>query len=997
MIGRFTMKENGMTVWKRSVCATLLLTLVGAFGSLLHAAEYHAVVVQANMQVLNARMPDRSYRFLGSNEPGHLFLLQQPIAIKLAIAKEKDSGEVRQFAVEIQGIGTRTPGRVIDAVPSYLGASNREPLIELVGEAVAHPITVTFGGQPEAQVEVQNLQVPQRYGTFALILTRPGFRQFLGTVARVPDPAPGGDVENTPLFGDGQFFNRPEWYEARAQVYARLGIHGFRGEANWSESDNGEYDLSRYDKLYGAMAAHGIKELVCLGGHSRNRLPFGEPTPAADYTGSPYGGHADWLVDPTLYPKFGDFVTTFCQRYWKGGKGGIYALENYNEPWEGGGISGWARDCLQYRVIQKTIAQAAWKVDRKIPLAAASSIMNTEDKFYSAGDREMDQYIDIFTDHYVSPPMCYGPMVAKAHGKISMESETWMGDAEYKLPQLAAQFMASGQLHIAPWQPAEVFDTVPGQDDPYFIPGPVATATAAFNHFATGKPFEKMAFLSHLPWVFQFGKDDDADAVLVVFGQLSPLGVNDPKARLWSQVDEAKGGTLTIDNHDGLLQFFDLAGNPVYLNQATITLPMTVVPTYLKCSQGPGAAVQRLASARIQGKPPVEIIPHDLASAVDAPAARLVVDVHNCLNSPISGKLSVTAPSGIAFKANDQAVQLSAGETKSMLFEIASAKPDQANAYPLAYRFSSEAGNAEYRQTMNVTAVLKRTINVDGNLQDWQGVPGVLVASRQQALDIGELARRPWTDMKEQKPEASFGEVKMAWDDQNIYLAARVHHAAAQKDKLRLERRIDDSYFHSAADDVLPYYQEFLAKHPGHSFSEVPYVYARPPEPALACRGDRVQFAFDTTPGFHDMVADDDRVPYGFHAVPDSDYEYSAYLCADGKGEVWRLLAPGVPRVHDFPRQPRGSRSTGVVAGAKLVVRDDDDIRTYEMAIPKSELKDLHLQSGSSFAFTFRLGFAKGGNIDFGADKAATKINGLTLHPYWEPKPSCRVRWTLTD
>ena len=32
---------------------------------------------------------------------------------------------------------------------------------------------------------------------------------------------------------------------------------------------------------------------------------------------------------------------------------------------------------------------------------------------------------------------------------------------------------------------------------------------------------------------------------------------------------------------------------------------------------------------------------------------------------------------------------------------------------------------------------------------------------------------------------------------------------------------------------------------------------------------------------------------------------------------------------------------------------------------------------------------------DFGNDKAATKKNGLTLHPYWERASNCGVRWRL--
>ena len=32
-----------------------------------------------------------------------------------------------------------------------------------------------------------------------------------------------------------------------------------------------------------------------------------------------------------------------------------------------------------------------------------------------------------------------------------------------------------------------------------------------------------------------------------------------------------------------------------------------------------------------------------------------------------------------------------------------------------------------------------------------------------------------------------------------------------------------------------------------------------------------------------------------------------------------------------------------------------------------------------------------------GEDKSATKINGLTMHRYWERKPSCSVHWMLAE
>lgn len=148
--------------------------------------------------------------------------------------------------------------------------------------------------------------------------------------------------------------------------------------------------------------------------------------------------------------------------------------------------------------------------------------------------------------------------------------------------------------------------------------------------------------------------------------------------------------------------------------------------------------------------------------------------------------------------------------------------------------------------------------------------------------------------------------------------------------------------------------------------------------------------------GWHDLVPAAD-VPFGYHASPDTDYEYALYLCEDGKGELWRMLAPGVPRIHDFPRQPKGEVTTGTVEGAKHVVRQDGKVRIYELSLPREAIPDLELRAGAEFGFTFMIGNNEGPNVFYGADKAVTKTNGLTLHPYWWSSPSCGVRWTLAE
>jgi hypothetical protein len=217
--------------------------------------------------------------------------------------------------------------------------------------------------------------------------------------------------------------------------------------------------------------------------------------------------------------------------------------------------------------------------------------------------------------------------------------------------------------------------------------------------------------------------------------------------------------------------------------------------------------------------------------------------------------------------------------------------------------------------------------------------------------------------------------------------------------------RDENRYFHSADDDQVEPYKSFLAKWPGKSFAEVPYVYRCSPEtpapesglPRIPFRRDRLQIGLDVTDDWHDLKRDTDRVPYGFHAVPDTDYEYSLYPTGNGQSELWRQLAPGVPRIHDWPRQPHGPVTTGHVPGARNLVIRTGNTYIYEMAIPRTELRTFDLKAGVTFGLAFKIGNSDGPSVVYGLDKAVCKTNGLTLHPYWERSPSCGVRWTLVE
>ncbi len=991
------------------------------------ADDYHAIAHPQNMERFNCAMPDASYVMAGSSSPMFVFYIDEAVDLTFAFTRGEDRGEVKAFSLEIQEITQRVPEQ---SDPTLAGVADfgAPELMRVEGQPVRHPLTVTFGDQEVARFEVKRVPVPARFGTFAIILVRTDGaeaprRQFLGTVARVPHDNPAATVANTWILGEGSFISGDEQtMDIRAAAYERMGIRGQRNEVStteqWTPEEKaagkadpqgvGPYDWSRLDVLFAAATKHKVGIMATLGGMNGDWWPFRvEPTPAANWHEKSfgYGGTGDWVIDPVYYPRYGRWITAFCQRYWKDGQSGLWGLENYNEPWEGGGISGWARDMLQYRELQKVIADSARKVSDKITIFAASSVMNTEDKFYSDGSDEMSKYVDTFTDHYVKPPMCYGPLVAQSRGKVSMETESWMANSEYRLPLAVLTFLASGQTRINPWHPRDLFDTMPGGSA---MPTPVVVATATLNALTSGKQFEKVVFRDHLPWLFQFGKDPDPNGLVVLYGQLISFGCRKPQEavaeRPWAQLEASDGGTIVIDNADGQLSFLDIAGNPVYVGEKTVTLPMGFIPTYIRSATGPGAIAARIRTARIEGKRPVEILPEDFQTPVDAVGAVLKVKVHNGLNRAIQGTLAVKAPDGIQLQAATQPVELAPGETRALAFPLATGRASPANAYPFEFRFEGPAGRAEYQEVLNAAIAVKAKITVDGSLDDWSAIPGILVAAKSETLDPTEAARRPWLDTRAKQPDGTFAEVKLAWDDDFLFVSARVNDPTPQMGKTRGETRNDDDFFHSAKSDHEAPYKEFLdtrkiggktLRELGYSFGQVPFVYKKGVDSAWD--GDCLQFAFDVTDDWHDLKPNTDRVPAGFTAWPDSDYEYSAYRCTDGKGELWRLLAPGVPRIHDYPRQPKGPVTTGAVKNARHVVKVEGSVRIYELAVPKTEIAALKLQKGTTFGFVFKVGNDQGPSLFSGDKKAVCKLNGLTLHPYWVTSPTCGVRWTLVE
>ncbi len=1009
----------------------------------------------ANLKTMGCGKPDTRYMFVRSSRPGNVFYPGEAVDLTVKVTRGNDP--LKSISLGVIEIATRQ-NRYLEGWSTMTAPA----AVEVVGRVGKRdvPVTVADRKGATAEIAVKNLPVPAKYGTYAVTIAPNGRApQFLCTLLRAHRPKQGFDVD-APVFGEGQFLTHddqdPEKIRQRALTLGRLGIKGVRIELGWSQSQAGEFQWKRYDALMGGLAEAKVKALVTMGGHPSWTMPFGRPTPAC------IPAKPDHSCLPKHYDRFEQWIRAFCSRYWVNGQGALWAIEHWNEPWEGISISGWESDSNHYRELMKRIARGARSVDRRIKTAAACSIMNTEDKFLVGEDREeLIKLVDLFTDHYVPPRTSYGPMVAGYWGKESTDTETWIAATEVLLPQIVCQFLACGQDRMTPWHPEMIYFSVPGAPMKYQMPNPVALASNVFNAFVTGRKFQRLMFLEHLPWAFQFGAG--RDAVVVLFGKLYAPHGGDIRDVLWWQLQLADGGTIAIDNADGALEFHDIAGNREFQGQKAVTLPMNYLSHYIRCPRGGAELIEkRLRAARIEGVRPVEIIARDFVTPVDAPGATARVTLHNLLNRPIEGSLKVTPPKGIRLKTSTAKAELSAGQSLELRFDVEQAKPDPTNAYLFSYDFVSDAGRAGWKESLHALAARRHTKKIDGRLDDWRDDIGVLVDAKLQKVDPTERAWMPFLKARDARPDGSFAEVKLAWDDRFLYLAASVNDPTDYAGHQRLQhgKWEEDQYFRSAADDRVcerlrpfekfvtadmrrkevaekleadpkwPEYRRLLAndadanaavqtgaarayiesrrRDPNASFADARHVYKKVPWTEFPWSGDTFQFSLDLIDGyFFNMKPDTDRVPYGFHAMPDADYEYAAYACTDGGTELWRILAPGVPRGHHYPRQPRAKYDQGPVAGGKLAVRRDGKTTVYEVALPWAEMKldsvpwksletePWRPEPGQTFGFLFRANNNEGPALAFGADKSATKTNGLSLHPYWQANPSCTVRWAL--
>ncbi len=973
---------------------------------------------------------DYTAQFLASSAPGNILWPGEQASFTFQVVNATQQPLVVHGKVDLIAYGTRgRPGDIWVPEVFRIAACGSEPV----------SVDLKAGG-------FQNLTVspktPERYGAYALVLDLgERGRRFVTSFVRTFKPTPGKvvypqlalDVIYIPVLTRlGAFPNR-------------IGI-GYKPTTDqdfeqWFAEQGAKLDAYRRANLPITLEIGG-------GAYNVPEQPLGRPRPWLDDKGVMMDTKFDLAWLPSYDDDFRKFVKLFVSRYgWpKGPINGIKLWnEPWEGISISGWGADMPRYREIFRALCEATDEARREAGVQVLIGGCDSSSNTFDKLFGDGNDEFLKYLDFCSIHYqgMSPPSTIKAWVNRQspNGRVRIwDTESWVANVDDRVAAVIATNLSTGHDravgiyhgNICTDQYSTGVDILGDDGHRKHVDvvqtWPVAASVGAANHFLGERRFREMLFRNGLPWVMVFdglpgsdGKPNPEDGTVVVVGDIGEeFGADnvmfrtargfremahkaqlrkeiaalpadaDPKRRAELEAalraeEPLSGGTMALKSGGGRLGLYDFYGNAVPAEHGEIVVPLDHRGFFLRGNGQKGsfaALLEALRASRVEGIEPLATVCHDMTAPIaDKPSLHL--SLTNVLNRPVSGRLQVRlgdlklqAPGTLNFKAN---------ETEEVVARVVGGEAVASNTYHLALAFDAgRDGRVEHEEDLHVNLIARRTIQVDGQLDDWEGVlPQVITAPDTSAPTLTEAAWFPFKSFGS-AVNKGFATGYLACDDRFFYFAARIADDTPDEGMVRFETRDDDEYF---------YPEKSYAKKDGGLDELIwpagvrRYSYRKDPElPAGNFPNhDNVQIAFNVLPAEAKpwYPCPPGTMP-GYTGYYDTDYEYALNPVAPRYGggvEVWRLRCPGMPHKHFYPRQGK-SPYDGPVRDAKLVVRRDGNERIVEAAIPWSEIPAVkqRVDAGLTIKFSFRVNDnAGGGCMELSRGRSVAKRNGSFL------------------
>ena len=833
-------------------------------------------------------------------------------------------------------------------------------------------------------------QIGNAFGGYAVILELgERGRAFGCTCVRVPAPEPGRERLPTYAMDLGwphemspQVFN----------VFKRLGVKGARVEGGYNTIGDAHIDWAMANDIT-------LMLTVGCGNTPAEQQPLGRGRPWLKPDNTCIEGIKEdlaWL--PSFDPEFKRYLKDVISKHgWP--KGPVNAVELWNEPWEGVSISGWGADIPRFRELYQVMAEAVIEARKeagvKVLIGGACSSANTRDKLFCDGKDTFLPWLDFVSIHY--QPLAADPVLEPSwmnrkgeYGRVRVwDTESWVANSDDRVAAVIASMRAMGQDRTAGIYAGNVFTSekhrIGGKEYAVAQVWSPGASVAACQHFIGQREFKEILFKNGLPWVFVFdglrqrvgderaGPANPEDGTVVITGDLSAS--YDKNRTLFRSVALAPNARLELPDEGGKFILYDFYANSLAPQSGNIIIPLNNLGYFLRTDGSRGSfarLLKAIAKAKIIGVDPVEIVASDLTAPIsDKPKLKLrITDV---LDRPVKGKLTVKID-GLAVEPREQTLSLGGQESREVFVAVLGGQAAPDNNYRLMATFDgAEGGTVKHAELMHVNSIAKRTVTIDGNLDDWQGVIPQTSAQRVGASET-EKAYLPFKDWEQQSGGGN-ATVWLAHDQNFFYFAAKV---PSMEGLPRFETRNDDDYFYP--DKVLSKGKELTwpsgVRH---------YSYRKDFEIPSGNGKHNVQIAFNVIP-----PEKKDHLQYPPGTMPrfctyfDTDYEFALNRVGDqfgGGTEIFCLQRPGMVRKHFFPRQPRAAVDGGPVKGdARLVVKEN----VVECAIPWSQMPEVkrRIEAGQTVKFSFRVN--NGGNaFELAAGRSVSKDNCFAFHNDW--------------
>lgn len=834
-------------------------------------------------------------------------------------------------------------------------------------------------------------KIGEAYGGYAVILELGDRGRAFGcSCVRVPAAEPGRERLPTYALDLGWPF---EMSPATFNVFKKLGVKGARTEGGYNTLADAHMDWA---------TENDVTLMLTVG---RGKTPAGQ---------EPLGRGRPWLTPdnqciervkedtawlPSFDPEFKRYLKDVVSRYgWP--KGPVNAVELWNEPWEGVSISGWGADILRYRELYTVMAEAVTEARKeagvKVLIGGACSSANTRDKLFCDGTDTFLPWLDFVSVHY--QPLSADPALEPKwmnrqgeYGRVQVwDTESWVANSDDRVAAVIASMRAMGQDRTAGIYYGNVFSSqkprVGGTAYAVAQVWSAGAAVAACQHFIGQRVFKEILFKNGLPWVFVFdgkrktGAGDPPkpgnpdDGTVVITGDLS--ATYQKNRVLYRSVTLAKDARMELPANGGEFILYDFYANPMPAQGGRIAVPLNQLGYFLRTNGSRGSfgrLLKAIGSAKITGVDPVEVVARDMTAPIgEKPALKLKIS--DVLNRPVKGKLTV-AIEGLRVEPAEQAVSLDGQESKEVSVIITGGTAAADNNYKLRASFDAgKDGRVEHGEMMHVNWIAKRTIAVDGRLDDWAGVIPQAGAERLGASET-EKAYLPFKDWKQQSDSGS-ATGWLAYDDGFFYFAAK---APSMQGLPRFETRNDDDYFYP--DKVISKGKELTWPEGVRHFS-----YRKNFEVPSGNSGHNVQIAFNVLP-----PDKKDHLEYPPGTMPhfcsyfDTDYEFALNEVDQkfgGGTEIFCLQRPGMVRKHFFPREPHAPVDGGPVKGeARLVVKDN----VVECRIPWSVMPEVkeRIDAGGTIKFSFRVNDGAANAYELAAGRSVSKDNNFAFHDDW--------------